>query len=150
MINFISNTDKKKTIIARTLRKKQTDAEKAMWFELRNRKFKNAKFRRQQAIGKFIVDFVSFEFMLVIELDGSQHLEETRKEYDLQRTQFLQGYRFQVVRFFNNDVLLNMKGVLEKLDILSSPQPSPNGRGRSRNFLTPSLSILEREQEGEV
>jgi len=64
---------------ARDLRQKFTDAEKALWMKLRNRQLEAVKFRRQQPIGSYIVDFVSFERKLIIEIDGGQHNEEMRR-----------------------------------------------------------------------
>jgi very-short-patch-repair endonuclease len=71
---------------ARELRQKYTDAEKALWMRLRNRQMEGVKFRRQQPIGSYIVDFASFERKIIIEIDGGQHNEETMKERDAERT----------------------------------------------------------------
>ena len=100
---------------ARQLRLQQTDAEKALWMRLRQRQLEDVKFRRQQPIGQYIVDFVSFERKLVIEIDGSQHNEEKVKDGDEQRTTCLKEGGYQVLRFWNNEVLLNMEGVLERI-----------------------------------
>ncbi len=72
----------KRLEFARTLRKTMTDAERALWFHLRAKRFQGWKFRRQQPIGNYVVDFVCFEACLIIELDGGQHTEEA----DAQRT----------------------------------------------------------------
>ncbi len=98
---------------ARRLRLQQTDAEKALWTRLRQRQLENVKFRRQQPIGQYIVDFVSFERKLVIEIDGSQHNREKVNDRDEQRTTCLKEGGYQVLRFWNNEVLLNLEGVLE-------------------------------------
>ena len=73
------------------------------------------KFRRQEPIGNYIVDFVSFDNSLVIEIDGGQHNELQMKEKDTRRTAWLESQGFRVIRFWDNDVLLNIDGVLEKI-----------------------------------
>jgi very-short-patch-repair endonuclease len=100
---------------ARDLRQKFTDAEKALWMKLRNRQLEGVKFRRQQPIGSYIVDFVSFERKLVIEIDGGQHNEERTKERDEERTMRLEERGYRVMRFWNNEVLTNAEGVLERI-----------------------------------
>ena len=94
----------------KSLRRHATDAERLLWFHLRDRRFFNYKFRRQVPIGSYVVDFLCVEKRLVIELDGGQHAE--RVEYDEKRTAYLQGHKLHVVRFWNNDVLKNVNGVL--------------------------------------
>jgi very-short-patch-repair endonuclease len=101
----------KRTTLARNLRRKQTDAEKKLWSALRSRKFENSKFRRQEPIGKYIVDFVSMDRELIIELDGGQHNQQSEQEKDEARTKWLESRGFRVIRFWNNDVLLNIEGV---------------------------------------
>ena len=100
---------------ARDLRQKFTDAEKALWMKLRNRQLEAVKFRRQQPIGSYIVDFVSFERKLIIEIDGGQHNEEMTKERDEERTMRLEERGYRVMRFWNNEVLTNAEGVLERI-----------------------------------
>jgi very-short-patch-repair endonuclease len=95
----------------KALRTAQTDAEHKLWYQLRNRHFQGFKFRRQHMLCGYIVDFVCLETKLIIELDGSQHFD--RKLYDEARTLELQKEGFMVLRFWNNDVLLNIEGVLE-------------------------------------
>src|SRR4030042_6167074 len=97
--------------IAKTLRKRPTDAESLLWMHLRAKQFKGLKFRRQQPIGAYIVDFVCFERRIVIEVDGGGHAFEKVK--DVGRDTWLQGEGFKVLRFWNNEVLQNMDGVLE-------------------------------------
>ncbi len=86
------------------------------------------KFRRQQPVGSYIVDFVSFDKKLIIEIDGGQHNEVQTREKDEQRAMWLGSEGFQVMRVWNNDVLLNLEGVLTAikgaLDEVS-PSPSP-------------------------
>lgn len=107
-------------IYSRGLRKKQTEAEKLFWYRLRNRQFLGLKFRRQQLIGKYIVDFVSFEKRIIIELDGRQHNIEERKLKDDIRTKWLTKQGFIVLRFWNSDVLKNLEEVLEQIRVFIS------------------------------
>jgi len=95
---------------ARDLRKKSTDAERLLWRHLRAKRLEGLKFRRQAAIGHYIVDFVSFDRSLIVELDGGQHLQEKAK--DDERTRWLESQGFKVLRFWNNDVMNNIEGVL--------------------------------------
>ena len=97
--------------LARNLRRKQTDAERKMWRVLRGRQFENSKFRRQEPIGQYIVDFVSLERQLIIEIDGGQHNHQPEIEKDEIRTKWLEKKGFKLIRFWNNDVLLNIEGV---------------------------------------
>ena len=101
----------KSNLFARTLRKQQTEAEKRLWWFLRNRQISNCKFRRQQAVGPFIVDFLCLEKRLIVELDGGQHAE--RKEYHEKRSKYLEQYGFNVLRFWDNEVWANMGSVAE-------------------------------------
>ena len=105
----------KRTTLARNLRRKQTDAERKLWSILRSRQFENSKFRRQEPIGKYIVDFVSIERELIIELDGGQHNQQPEQEKDEARTKWLGSRGFRVIRFWNNDVLLNLEGVTSSI-----------------------------------
>ena len=107
---------------ARSNRKNPTDAERKLWSQLRNRQLMASKFRRQVPIGSYIVDFLCLESKLVIELDGSQHL--TQIQYDQTRTRYLESQGYRVIRFFNDEVLQNMEGVLERV-LIELDQPSP-------------------------
>jgi heme b synthase len=115
--------------LAKNLRTNQTDAEKLLWRYLKSKQLADTKFRRQQPIGNYIVDFISLDKKLVIELDGGQHAEDKNK--DQERDGWLIGQGFKVLRFWNNDVLQNIEGVLESImeKISPSPSPSPQGRG---------------------
>jgi len=110
-------SSKKITKLARNLRKSHTDAELLLWKYLRTRQTEGVKFRRQQPIGRFIVDFVSFEKKIIIEVDGGQHSEELDKE----RNQWLSDQGFKVLRFWNNEVLKNAEGVFEVIRNNCSP-----------------------------
>jgi len=97
--------------LAKSLRKRQTDAGKLLWWHLRSKQSDGLKFRRQEPIGPFIADFVCFEKRLVIELDGGQHAVE--KEKDRQREGWLHKEGFRILRFWNTEVLQNIEGVVE-------------------------------------
>lgn len=103
----------KPTSNARLLRKNQTNVEHLLWQKLRNRQILNFKFRRQFPIDPFIVDFCCLELKLIIELDGSQHFEQAI--YDEERSLYLEQRGFKVIRFWNNEVIENTEGVLEKV-----------------------------------
>ena len=100
---------------AKELRSKQTDAEKIFWSRLRAKRFLGIKFKRQQPLGKYIVDFISFEKMLIVELDGGQHNMQKGIAYDDVRTRYLKDLGYTVLRFWNNDVIRNIDEVLERI-----------------------------------
>lgn len=111
--------DKSKLITyARHLRKNSTDAERHLWYHLRANRL-GFKFKRQVPIHRFIVDFACLEKHLIIELDGGQH--QDNKAYDEQRSIELNKLNFQVLRFWNNDVLMNTNSVLEVIHKALSP-----------------------------
>jgi very-short-patch-repair endonuclease len=99
------------TSFAKTLRKNTTQVEAVLWDRLRGRQLEVIKFRRQQPVGRFIVDFVSLERCVVVEVDGGQHAENTSR--DSERDSELTERGFTVLRFWNNEVLENLEGVLE-------------------------------------
>ena len=96
---------------ARSLRKNSTKAESLLWSRIRSRQMEGIKFRRQQPIENYIVDFVSFEKRIIIELDGGQHAEQQKK--DKLRDKRLTEDGYKVLRFWNNDVLENINAILE-------------------------------------
>ena len=98
---------------ARELRRNMTDAGRIVWRALRANQL-GARFRRQVPLGPYIADFVCFECRLIIEVDGGQHAE--RFAYDDERSRFLRESGYRVVRFWNNDVLGNLAGVIEEID----------------------------------
>jgi len=117
---------------ARENRKNQTGAESLLWANLRNRNISNYKFRRQHAIGGFIVDFVCLEKNLVIEIDGEYHLNEEQKKYDDLRTQYLEENGFTEVRFTNEQIKKSISESLAKIKEAlrqSSPLPGRGARG---------------------
>lgn len=101
--------------LARQLRRRMTDDERKPWRELRNRNFRHIKFRRQQPIGPYIVDFASFEAKLIIELDGSQHSEQYLRSADEVRTRFLETQGFRVLRYWNTEVFKEFDAVLNSI-----------------------------------
>jgi len=99
----------------KTLRSNQTEAEKRLWKELRAKRYQGLKFRRQVAIGLYIADFVCHEKKLVIEVDGGQHANQVAA--DNQRTKFFEKDGYKVLRFWNNEVLENLEGVMKVIYI---------------------------------
>ena len=95
---------------AKELRRELTPLERKLWSRLRAHRMKDVHFRAQHAIGNYVVDFCAARKKLIIELDGSQHLEQT--EYDAERTRFLESKDYKVIRFWNSDVSNNMDAVL--------------------------------------
>jgi very-short-patch-repair endonuclease len=121
---------------ARKLRQEQTDAENLLWSHLRAYRLSGLKFRRQQAVGAYVVDFFCPDKKLIVELDGGQHQE--RVAYDEVRDAWLKSEGYTVLRYWNNEVMANLEGVLEDIGRVAgvfaeaspSPQPlSPLGRG---------------------
>ena len=102
------------------LRKELTPAERKLWVYLRDNKVNGVNFRRQHAIGNFIVDFVSVKNKLVIELDGSQHIEQA--EYDVERTKYLEAQGYKVIRFWNNKVMDDVEVVIKAITFALDPQ----------------------------
>ena len=104
-----------KTILARNLRKNSTIQERRLWNLLKNRQFHNLKFKRQQPIGDYIVDFICKEAKIIIEIDGGQHNEPENIEYDKTRTEYLNTLGYKVIRFWNNEIYENIEGVVLRL-----------------------------------
>ena len=111
------------TGVARKLRKHSTDTEGHLWRYLRDRQIEGFKFRRQQPVGSYVVDFVNLEKKVVIELDGGQHALHPG---DRIRDEWLRGEEYRVLRFWDNQVFSNLEGVLENIrDALLTPHPDP-------------------------
>jgi very-short-patch-repair endonuclease len=106
------NTEKL-TRFAREFRRNHTDTERFLWHYLRNRHLMNLKFRRQEPIGNFIADFLCYEKKLIIEVDGGQHSFE--QEYDRKRAEWIEKQGFEILRFWDNEVLENMEGVIYRI-----------------------------------
>jgi very-short-patch-repair endonuclease len=107
---------------AKAMRSNMTPAESKLWYHLRKNNLANFHFRRQQIIGSYIVDFYCHSANLIVEVDGSGHLDQG--EYDQIRDEFLTGLGLKVLRFYNSDVLENIDTVLE--DILEYCQMDKN------------------------
>jgi very-short-patch-repair endonuclease len=114
------------------LRRDATEAEKKLWQHLRQPPFKAHHFRRQATIGAYFADFASHQLRIVIEVDGGQHSDSASDEV---RTRFLEESGYRVLRFWNNDVLENISGVLSTIDAAvnaerpPTPDPSPPQAG---------------------
>ncbi len=100
---------------ARGLRVTQTGVERRLWQRLRSRQINGVKFRRQHPVGPYIADFFCLDARLVIELDGSRHGDELEQQADERRTEFLESQGYRVLRFWNEEVLDNLDGVLERI-----------------------------------
>ena len=98
---------------ARALRKNLTGTERVLWRHIRQRQVGGYKFRRQQPLGRYIVDFVCLEKRLIVELDGGQHAEQVLS--DTARTAWLETQGFRVLRFWNNEVLSEIESVKEAI-----------------------------------
>ncbi len=109
---------------ARGLRRHATEAETLLWQHLRNRRLGNHKFRRQVWIGRFIADFLCMDAMLVVEVDGSQHIGDAA--YDTDRTAYLANKGYRVIRVWNNDLMQRMDDVLAAILSALGSVPSPS------------------------
>jgi very-short-patch-repair endonuclease len=113
---------------ARELRRAQTEAEKKLWSRLRGGQLHGVRFKRQFPIGPFFADFCAPKEFLIVELDGSQHLDMANR--DARRTKYLEGLGYRVVRFWDNDALASTVEVIEKIsNLLKDPQPPRAARG---------------------
>ena len=107
---------------ARRLRRDQTDAERILWSRLRDRRLNGLKFKRQVPIDRYIADFCCADARLIIELDGGHH--SANEEADAKRTAVLESCGYLVLRYWNNDVMKNLDGVLEDIAATLSRTPS--------------------------
>jgi very-short-patch-repair endonuclease len=106
---------------ARQLRKEPTPAEATLWAYLRRNKLKGEYFRRQHAIDQYIVDFCTVKKKIVIELDGSQHLEQA--DNDKERTEFLEFQGYSVLRFWNDNIMGDIEGVIRTINLVLRDTP---------------------------
>ncbi|RYZ71811.1 MAG: endonuclease domain-containing protein [Lysobacteraceae bacterium] len=109
----------------RALRQQQTDAELLIWQCLRGRRLHECRFRRQHRVGPFYLDFVCLEIGLIVELDGSQHLEPEQMHADGLRTLYLQKMGYRVLRFWNDEVLRDTDLVLDEISRVVQAAPHP-------------------------
>ena len=127
--------DLHKHFTAKVLRKNFTDTERLLWKYLRAKQMEGCKFRRQEPIGSYIVDFVCQEKRIIIEVDCGQHSVE--RERDSERDNWLKGQGYKVLRFWNNEVLTNTKGILEVIrDSLNHPPLPPPLKGGEKSKKT--------------
>jgi len=121
---FIS-VAKELTHLAKSLRRRSTDAEQLVWSRLRAGRLEGMKFRRQHPMGQYIADFVCLERKLIIELDGSQHALPEELLKDRQRSEWLEKEGYSVLRFLDNEALTNTEGVLEVIRERLYRTPAP-------------------------
>ena len=112
---------------ARALRQNLTDAERVLWSSLRLLRARGLHFRRQVPFGRYVVDFARHSAKIIVELDGSQHAEPRTAQYDAERTEFLSGFGYRVLRFWNLEVLRNRNGVVEAI-LVAARRPPPEAR----------------------
>ena len=116
--------------LARAMRRAPTDAERRLWCHLRHSlQLQGSHFRRQVQIDRYIVDFICHRKKIIIEVDGGQHGNQLAA--DAQRTKILEANGYTVLRYWNNDVLSNIDGVLEDIQqaVLGTPTPNPSPQG---------------------
>jgi very-short-patch-repair endonuclease len=111
----------------RELRRNQSDAERALWAKVRNKQFFGMKFFRQYSMGPYILDFYCPTVKLAVELDGGQHSQSDNREHDAARSDYLKAHGIDVMRFWNNEVLLEIQSVLSKLALKVTPPRLPLG-----------------------
>ena len=109
----------------KNLRRNATEAERKIWSRLRNKQIDGLKFYRQYSIGSYILDFYCPTHRLAIEIDGGQHNEDGEQVHDAQRTKYLLEQGIRVMRFWNNDVITNIDGILETILMAITPSSSP-------------------------
>jgi very-short-patch-repair endonuclease len=127
---------------ARRLRESQTSAEAKLWQALRNRQLARWKFRRQHPIDRYIVDFVTLDGKLIVEVDGVMHSTSSEIERDRTRTEVLEACGFLVIRVSNSDVYENLEGVLEFIE--TSPRFECVERPLARLLRSRPLPVGER------
>jgi very-short-patch-repair endonuclease len=121
----------------RQLRRESTEPEKRLWKHLRGRQVAGLKFRQQVWLGPYIVDFFCAEARLVIELDGETHVGPEAEAYDERRTALIEAEGYRVRRFWNNDVMQNIEGVVGTIEE-AAREPAPHPPTASRRAPPPS------------
>ena len=136
MPRIINNFKRKE--IRKELRKNQTSQEVILWAKLRNNQTKY-KWKRQVSIGPYIADFYCWKKLLVVELDGAQHLDN--KEYDKDREKYFLNLGIKTLKFWNNEVNANIEGVIEFIakELEKQPHPSPLLKGEGKQIKIPPL-----------
>jgi len=107
-------TPSDKMFFSRFLRKESTEAEKLVWDVLRNRKYRNIKFRRQRVIGSYIIDFYCSEHLFGVEIDGSSH--HGKEEYDADRQLEIESKGIRIIRVTNKEIFTDINILLKKID----------------------------------
>lgn len=129
MSRIVNNFKRKE--IRKLLRKNQTPQEIILWSKLRNNQTKQ-KWRRQVSVGPYIADFYCSKKLLVVELDGAQHLDN--KEYDKEREKYFSSLGIRTIRFWNNEINTNIESVIkiimETIEIQPHPSPLLKGEGK--------------------
>ncbi|NMC51364.1 endonuclease domain-containing protein [Candidatus Kuenenbacteria bacterium] len=128
--------------LRKKLRNKATEEEAILWAQIRNNQL-GAKFRRQASFGTYIVDFYCPSHKLVIELDGSQHLE-ANLEYDNKRTEYLNTLGLKILRIWNNDIRYNLSGVVEEIKHVWASCPTTPSSPATAGSATPPQEGGER------
>jgi very-short-patch-repair endonuclease len=123
-MNFLKNDPTLKQR-RRELRRNQTDAERALWAKVRNQQVFGMRFFRQYSIGPYILDFYCPTVKLAVELDGGQHNQSDNREYDSARSEYLKAQGIDVMRFWDNEALLDIQSVLSKLALKVTPLRPP-------------------------
>ncbi len=131
-----------RTRFRRYLRSAQTEAERRLWYRLRDRRLAGFKFVRQETIGRYVADFCCRDARLIVEVDGSQHAES---EHDRLRDAWLAAQGYRVLRFWNAEIANDVVGVLDT--ILAALPPSPRKRGEGRD--DPVVGATSPKGEGE-
>lgn len=131
---------------ARSLRENSSDAERKLWSRLRDRQLLGHKFVRQLTVGPFIADFACRERDLIVELDGGQHGKADGVLADAARTEVLSQHGYRVIRFWNNDVLTNLDGVLQVIADRLEKAPSP-GLRFTKSDLSPKGEVTGAPRE---
>ncbi|MEH3116908.1 MAG: endonuclease domain-containing protein [Methylorubrum populi] len=137
------SADDERKHFRKRLRHGQTEAERRLWYRLRDRRLGGFKFVRQESVGPYVADFCCREARLIVELDGSQHAENA---YDLVRDAWLTERGYRVLRFWNAEVMTNTIGVLNT--ILAALPPSPRTRGEGRDDLVVGATSPQGDGEG--
>ena len=139
---------------ARELRKNATDAENLLWQLLCRNQLNGFGFRRQHPLGSYILDFYCHQAKLAIELDGGQHAEDSQLNRDEKRSAWLREQGITVMRFWNNEVLTNTEGVLQRIaEALKAnplPNPPPEGEGMLAATPAPVIQVSGRTYPVEV
>ena len=118
-------TSSQTVLTARRLRRQLTDSEQVLWSALRDSRMQGIKFRRQHPFGPYVLDFFCVNAQLAVELDGGIHDQPEQKDYDNERTAFLEANGLRIMRFRNEEIADNLDGVMRAILEVASPTPQP-------------------------